>query len=244
MQSQIAGVYRINDPASFFKKNENLMYISFTIGFRDLKIEEDDIGTQLQRVQLNHKFNINETICFRTFFSCVAFVYYPMLDKLFGIHFKVPIVNIKVVLDNSVVFILEKKQVEFVSFRSLESKCYLIDHLNDDKLFQTGLTFMGDRNKKKVSLKFDFIDLNHGYFVEPKHVCQSTPRILSERCWAVFRLQTKNSMTLSKFINGAPSFIYKIHFDQNEERYFTLSKLIQFLQDEFYQPIRVISFNY
>lgn len=247
MDNKISSSSKITDPTVFFEKNQNNIYIHRTSGLREFD-EEDDLGQQLKNLQLTYKFNVNETIIFRSYYSYVILIYIPMNDDLYCFRFEQPVLSIFILFDNIILFYL-KDSVQIVNIKDLTTKLYKIDILTLKMIYTLSKTFIKDKNKIKIELEDYCIELKNppinylknklpqNYFINLKIGTEC------ERIWSTFVLQKETCYCIS-IITDTRHFKYVIHLNDNEEKILSLPELIEFLHESFYSPLKYKTFLY
>lgn len=247
MDNKISSAFKIVNPFAFFEENQDNIYIYKTIGIREFD-EEDDLGQQLNNLQLTYKFNVNEIIIFRSYYSYVVLVYVPMNNDLFCFRFEQPILNIFILLDNIILFYF-KDYVQIVNVKDLMTKLYRIGTLTLPNIFTLSKTFIKDKNKIKIELDNYSIELSKPLINYVKNKlplnCFINQKIKTdcERIWSTFVLQKELCYCIS-VITDTRHFKYIITINDNEEKIFTLPELIEFLHDSFYSPLKYKTFLY
>lgn len=237
----------INDVDNFFEKNQNNIYIFKTIGLRELE-EEDEIGIQIKRLQLEYKFNINETIIFKSFYTRIIFIYIPMVKKIYYFRFMNPILNIFILVDNIILFYLYQT-VQVVDIKSYKTKTYKIEKFSLEMISDITLRFL--KEEDKLSLNIDVIQTSNLILknapiknnIMNSIIIKEKP-INCERLWSTFVLQTETCYCISNIESEIRIFKYIIILKDNEQKILNLIELLTFLNESFYSPLKYITFLY
>lgn len=234
-------ITKIDDVDSFFETNQNNIYIFKTLGIRSFD-NEDDIGKQLQTLQLEYKFNVNEVIIFRTFYSSVILLYIPMECVLFYIRFEKPVINCFILIDNILIIYLEH-EIRVINIKDLTTKALGIDKLTIELISKISLEFIKAPDKDQLSLT----QVDELILKAPSNFTNSNNNIIlktgvkaCERIWSVFILQTEPCYCIS-YVDKTRFFKYIINVNLEEDREFTLVELINFLQERFYSPLKYMT---
>lgn len=238
---------KIKDVDQFFEKNQNNIYIFKTIGIREFE-EEDEIGLQLKKVQLEYKFNINEIILFKTFYTRIIFIYIPMMKELYFFQFMNSILNIFILVDNIILFYLSGT-IQVVDIKTYKTKIYNIKRFSLEIISDLTIKFLNEDNK--IALSIDKINSsNISLKSQPiksnitNSIVIKEETISCEKLWSNFVLQTESCYCISNIDNNKRIFKYIIILNNNEEKIFTLVELLNFLDESFYSPLKYITFLY
>lgn len=245
MDNKIICAFKISNPFDFFEKNQDNIYIFKTIGLREF-VEEDDIGQQLKNLQLNYKFNVNETIIFRSYYSSVILLYVPMTNELYCFRFEQPVLSIFILVDNIVLFYL-KNNVQIVNIKNLTTRLYRIDALTLQMIYTLSKKFIKDKNKIKIILEDYVLELKKPPITYDKQKLPDNYFInlnintKCERVWSTFVLQKESCYCIS-VVTNTRHFKYVIHINENEEKILSLPELIDFMHNSFYSPLKYKTF--
>jgi hypothetical protein len=240
---------KIKDVDKFFEKNQNSIYIFKTIGIREFE-EDDEIGLQIKKLQLEYKFNINEIILFKTFYTRIIFIYVPMTKELYYFQFVNPILNAFILVDNIILFYLYKT-IQIVDIKYYITKIYKIEKFSLEMISDLTMKFLKEEEKDKIKLTISNIDSSD-------LILQTAPiknnitnsivikkkAIQCEKLWSTFVLQTESCYCISNIESEVRIFKYIIILNDNEEKLLNLIELLTFLDESFYSPLKYITFLY
>lgn len=244
MENLLKVVYKIEDPEDFFEKNQDTIYIFKTIGLREFE-NEDDIGKQIQNLDMNHKFNVNELIIFRTFYSHIILAYVPMNGELFCFLFTEPVLNSFIMIDNIILFYL-KNGVQAVDIKNYKTKLYNLNNFSLEKIFYISENFMKEKIENKTPFELNDFTLclkkqNINNYLNKQYNCNlfvdRKIKINCEKILSTFVIENDLCYCIS-VINETRQFKYVINLSGEEQKIFSLKEFIDFLIDTFYSPLK------
>lgn len=241
--SYFDSITKISDRDEFFKKNENNIYLFKTIGLQDF--EEDDIGIQINNLNLEHKFSVNELMVFRTFNSKCLILYLPMEDVVYCIKFKERVLN-SFVLFTNIIMLYIKNSFQIIDIKNFKTKCYHIHSFSLELLYSYSEYFLNDERDKE-DMNID--EINNIVFKTPtlsnivnNSISINNEILKCEKIWSTFVIQKENCYCISVIEDNIRTFKYILSFENKTRQILTLYEFINFINESFYYPLKERTF--
>lgn len=261
-QTKITQIIHIKKITQFLKYNLHNLYLDYTIGLRNYNVEEDQIGLSIKKLSLPYKFNINETFIFRSFDNTIILVYIIMENKFYIIKTSQPIIKVYILLDNYLCILYNNKNIEILNYKTFNSITCILSSINIEKLYYISICLYKNPHVFQNEIKIDvssqseiqlpILSNNINTSVFPQVTIPSssnsntnTDSFICEKIWSIYNLQTndKTCYCFSIIEQNKRCFKYFINLNQNEQIIFdNILKLIYFLLDKFYTPIKQCTF--
>lgn len=252
MSSNIISITKIKDPTKFFKNNLNSIYVLTSFGTRNFQ-NDDEIGMQIKNLKsLNHVFNINETIIFRTFSNNQIIIYELFENRMHIIKTKLSIVNAFLIIDNYVLLKYQNfKELEILNYKDFKSLITLSLDTEKILLLQNifDLVFQIILEHESSFISFNSIEKKDFLILETSKVKEtslqnttgyklSDNKFVCEKIWGIFNLNKEPCYVYSVIENQKRIFKYYININKEIKFFDNIFDLITFLQKNFYKIVK------